>query len=118
LRYAIERQQLLDRLSASVDELESQRASGRAHQSTQERFDLVLAHDFKGPLTTILGYAELIEEGVLEKDETREGAKTIVRNVGRLATLANDTLALSSIEQGELDLADERVDVRSCYARS
>lgn len=111
LRYAIERQQLLDRLSASVDELDSQRASVVRINQLKNDLISVLAHDFKGPLTTILGYAELIEEGMLDPGEAREGARTIVRNVGRLATLANDTLALSSIEQGELDLADGPVDV-------
>ena len=111
LRYAIERQQLTERLSASVDELESQRASVVRINQLKNDLISVLAHDFKGPLTTILGYAELIEEGALGADDLREGAATIVRNVGRLATLANDTLALSSIEQDELDLTDERVDV-------
>ncbi|HVS45316.1 MAG TPA: hybrid sensor histidine kinase/response regulator [Verrucomicrobiae bacterium] len=111
LRHAIERQQLLERLSASIDELESQRASVIRINQLKNDLISILAHDFKGPLTTILGYAELLEEGLLETDEAREAAKTITRNVMRLATLANDTLALSKVERGELDLADERVDV-------
>jgi len=111
LRYAIERQQLLARLSASVAELESQRAS--VIQLNQLKNDLisVLAHDFKGPLTSILGYAELIAEGALEDNDTREAATVIRKNVARLNTLANDTLALSRIEHGELELTNENVNL-------
>jgi len=111
LRYAIERQQLLARLSASVAELESQR--GSVIQLNQLKNDLisVLAHDFKGPLTSILGYAELIAEGALGDDDTREAATVIRKNVARLNTLANDTLALSRIEHGELELAVDNVNL-------
>ncbi|HEY5257805.1 MAG TPA: hybrid sensor histidine kinase/response regulator [Candidatus Baltobacteraceae bacterium] len=111
LSHAIERHQLIDRVSASNSELADQRASVIRINQLKNDLISVLAHDFKGPLTSILGYSELIEEGLLDADETRDAARTIARNVSRLAALANDTLALSSIEQGELDLADERVDV-------
>lgn len=111
LRYAIERQQLHDRLAASVEELQSQRAS--VIQLNQLKNDLisVLAHDFKGPLTSILGYAELIAEGSLEGGDIRDAATTIRKNVSRLNTLANDTLALSRLEHGELELVSAPVDL-------
>jgi two-component system, sensor histidine kinase and response regulator len=111
LRYAIERQELTDRLAASIDELERQRAS--VLQLNQLKNDLiaVLAHDIKGPLTSIVGFAELLEEGYLEGTQATDAAHTIRTNAQRLATLANDVLELSRIEHGELEISDERVNV-------
>jgi sigma-B regulation protein RsbU (phosphoserine phosphatase) len=111
LGYAIERQEMHERLTASIDELEDQRASVIRLNQLKNDLITVLAHDFKGPLTTILGFAELIEEGALEGDDARDAAGTIRRNVFRLTTLANDTLALSRIEHGELEIAEDAVDL-------
>lgn len=99
------------RLAASIEELQRQRTS--VLQLNQLKNDLiaVLAHDIKGPLTSIVGFAELLEEGYLEGDAAADAARTIRSNAQRLATLANDVLALSRVEHGELDIADERVDL-------
>jgi anti-sigma regulatory factor (Ser/Thr protein kinase) len=103
--------ELAHRLAASIDELERQRAS--VVQLNQLKNDLiaVLAHDIKGPLTSIAGFAELLEEGYLEGQAAMDAARTIRMNAQRLATLANDVLALSRVEHGELDISDERVDL-------
>jgi hypothetical protein len=70
----------------------------------------VLAHDFKGPLTTIIGFTELLQENALEDEESESALRTIRKSAERLASLANDTLSLSRIEQGELNLASGPVD--------
>jgi signal transduction histidine kinase len=49
-----------------------------------------LAHDIRGPLTAIIGFAELIEEGALEGEEAQDAARTIRTNAERLAALANE----------------------------
>ena len=108
---AADRAWLRGSLAAALDELEAQR--GAVMQISQLKHDLVatLAHDIKGPLTSIVGFAELLEEGFLEGDEATDAAKTIRTNAQRLATLANDMLALSRVEYGELEIADDRIDV-------
>ncbi len=113
LRHAIERQQLIDRLAASVDELQRQRASVIELNDLKNDLIAVLAHDFKGPLTTVMGFAELLESGALEEADAREAAGTIRASAARLAALANDVLALSRAEHGELEIRDERVDLVS-----
>ena len=110
LRHAIERQQMLDRLENSVAELEQNRSAVIRTNQLKNDLIAVLAHDFKGPLTSILGFSELIAEGSLDGDDARDAAKTIGNNAKRLTDLANDTLALSRVEHGELDLLEERVD--------
>lgn len=107
----IQGRELAHRLAASIDELERQRASVLELNQLKNDLIAVLAHDIKGPLTSIAGFAELLEEGYLEGPGAVDAAHTIRSNAQRLATLANDVLALSRIEHGELEIADERVDL-------
>ncbi|HKE37459.1 MAG TPA: HAMP domain-containing sensor histidine kinase, partial [Candidatus Baltobacteraceae bacterium] len=107
----IQGRELAHRLAASIDELERQRASVLELNQLKNDLIAVLAHDIKGPLTSIAGFAELLEEGYLEGPAAVDAAHTIRANAQRLATLANDVLALSRIEHGELEIADERVDL-------
>lgn len=111
LRYAVDRQDLRARLAASIDELERQRGSVLALNALKNDLIAVLAHDIKGPLTSIMGYAELLEEGALEGPAAIDAARTIRAGAGRLATLANDVLALSRVEHGDLEIADEHIDL-------
>ncbi|MGC2131303.1 MAG: HAMP domain-containing sensor histidine kinase [Candidatus Aquilonibacter sp.] len=108
---AADRAWLRGSLAGALDELELQRSA--VMQISQLKHDLVatLAHDIKGPLTSIIGFAELLEEGFLEGDDATDAARTIRSNAQRLATLANDMLALSRVEHGELEIADDRVDL-------
>ena len=99
------------RYDAAVEELQRQRNAVLALNQLKNDLIAVLAHDIKGPLTSIVGFAELLEEGYLEGEAATDAAKTIRTNAQRLATLANDVLALSRVEHGELEIADERVDL-------
>lgn len=96
---------------ALFGELQSQRAS--VIQLNQLKDDLIalLAHDFKGPLTTIIGFTELLEENALEGEDAQGALKSIRQSAVRLANLANDTLAMSRVEQGELNLEVDPVNV-------
>jgi signal transduction histidine kinase len=96
---------------ALFSELQSQRASVIQLNQLKDDLIAVLAHDFKGPLTTIIGFTELLEQQMLEGEEAEGALRTIRNSATRLASLANDTLALSRVEQGELNLAADPVDV-------
>jgi two-component system, OmpR family, phosphate regulon sensor histidine kinase PhoR len=73
-------------------------------------FLAMLAHDIRGPLTSISGFAELLEEGLLEGDEATDAAKTIRTNAQRLAAMAGDLELLSRVGS-ETPLAEDTVDV-------
>ena len=96
---------------ALFGELQSQRGSVLALNQLKDDLIAVLAHDFKGPLTTIIGFAELLEQHALEGADADSALRTIRQSAARLASLANDTLALSRVEQGELNLAADPVNV-------
>ena len=53
----------------------------------------MLAHDFRGPMTVIRGYAEtLLEEAGLPQPEVRERAELIIRMIDRLEQMTVETL--------------------------
>jgi signal transduction histidine kinase len=53
----------------------------------------MFTHDFKGPLTVIAGYGELVLEKLV--GDERENLSIILRQVKRLVTLADDALLLA-----------------------
>ena len=109
---------LAARLAASVEELEKQRALVVQLNALKNDLIAVLAHDIKGPLTSILGFSELLEEGYLEGEAATDAAKTIRTNAARLATLANDVLSLTRVDYGDLEIADDRVDLLDILKKS
>ncbi|MFI5302768.1 MAG: ATP-binding protein, partial [Polyangiales bacterium] len=79
----------------------------------QVKTDLIamLAHDFKGPLTSIVGFAQILAEDPTLDAQARHWLDTITQNALRLANLATDTLALSRLENADFSLVRHQVDV-------
>jgi PAS domain S-box-containing protein len=95
------------------NELATRRAS--VVELNQIKNDLIamLAHDFQGPLTTIVGFAEVLAERDDVDEETRTFLEMISSSAQRLAGLAQDTLQLSRLEQNEFVLHYEDVDLEA-----
>lgn len=71
----------------------------------RQEFTANVSHELKTPLTSISGYAELIENGMGTEEDTRRFATGIHKSATRLLTLINDIIRLS-----ELDVSKEEVD--------
>jgi signal transduction histidine kinase len=92
-------------------ELQSRRAAVTELNQVKNDLIAMLAHDFKGPLTTIVGLADVLAEDERFDAESRQFLGMINSSAMRLASLATDTLALSRLEQNELSLRFEAVDL-------
>lgn len=68
----------------------------------------MLAHDLRGPMTVIRGYAETLQEGGVDEADVRERARIIVEMVDRLERMTAETLDFA---RGGGRLAALRVDV-------
>jgi len=77
----------------------------------RQDFTANVTHELKTPLTSISGYAELIESGMTGEKETRRFAKEIHRNAKRLIRLINDILQLSELDTRETVLETERLNL-------
>ncbi|MDE2481562.1 MAG: PAS domain-containing protein [bacterium] len=82
---------------------------------SQTKSDLIamLAHDFRGPLTSIVGFADLTGEVGDVNEEQREFLDTIKRSALQLSELASDTLTLSRLERNEVALQVSDVNLAS-----
>ncbi len=83
-----------------------------AAAKSRQDFTANVSHELKTPLTAISGYAELIENHMVEKEQEEHIARQIRRNADRLLMLINDIIALSELDHGELPLQFEPVDIR------
>jgi hypothetical protein len=76
-----------------------------------------ISHEFRTPITVILGFTELYEEGVLgpiASDQQHEALGAIHRNTYRLLRLVDGLLDLARIESGEIELHTGAVRLGPC----
>ncbi len=82
-------------------------------QLEKERADFMamIVHDLRSPLTSVVGAASLLENGLLGpvNDEQKKWLGKIANDAQNLAELVNDFLDVSKIEAGRVDLVREEV---------
>lgn len=77
----------------------------------RQEFTANVSHELKTPLTSISGYAELIETGIAGEKEVRRFAHEIHRNAKRLLTLINDIIRLSELDSDHMEISFAEVDL-------
>nr|MBP3598351.1 two-component sensor histidine kinase [Eubacterium sp.] len=77
----------------------------------RQAFTANVSHELKTPLTSISGYAELIENGMATDEDVVRFAGEIHRNSNRLLTLINDTIRLAELDATEKTIEFEMVDL-------
>jgi two-component system, sensor histidine kinase and response regulator len=97
-------------------ELEERRSAVLELNQTKSDLIAMLAHDFRGPLTSIVGYADLLGEVGTLTGEQIEFLESIKRAALQLSDLASDTLTLSRLEHNEVRLHLADVDVAALLA--
>lgn len=79
----------------------------------KQEFTANVSHELKTPLTSISGYAEMIETGIARQDDICAFASTIRREAGRLLNLISDIIKLSELDESSGDLTLEPVELLS-----
>ncbi|MGN0168316.1 MAG: ATP-binding protein [Acetatifactor sp.] len=69
----------------------------------RQEFTANVSHELKTPLTSISGYAELIETGMASEEDVVRFAHGIRSSSQRLLTLINDIIRLSELDSGEME---------------
>jgi len=86
---------------------------GDAYQEMRMLVENV-SHDVKTPLTSILGFAQALEAGVVQGEEESKRAGGVIREEAeRLARRLNDLVYLSEIESGQAVLQRDEVDLET-----
>lgn len=77
----------------------------------RQEFTANVSHELKTPLTSISGYAELIENGMANEEDTVRFAGEIHRNATRLLNQINDIIHLSELDSSENQVVLEPVNI-------
>lgn len=79
-------------------------------EKMRREFTANVSHELKTPLTTISGFAELLMSGSIPQDKVGDFSGEIYREAGRLISLVEDILNLSSLDEGS-DEKNEQIDL-------
>lgn len=71
-------------------------------EKMRREFSANVSHELKTPLTSILGYAEIIGNGLAEESDVPKFADRIHKEAARLLTLIEDIIKLSQLDEDEL----------------
>ncbi|MBQ7954284.1 MAG: two-component sensor histidine kinase [Lachnospiraceae bacterium] len=77
----------------------------------RQEFTANVTHELKTPLTSISGYAELIETGMASDADVVKFAKGIHKNSNRLLSLINDIIRLSELDSSSGELVFEKINL-------
>lgn len=77
-------------------------------ETLRDDFVSNVSHEFKTPLSAIEGYATLLQDETLSREEEEKYIRYILDNTGRLARLTQNILSLSRLDNQEIVLQRER----------
>ena len=72
-------------------------------EQIRQEFTANVSHELKTPLTTIHGYAQVIENGIAKPEDVRRFAGKIAKESSRLVSLIDDIMKLSSLDESGAD---------------
>ena len=98
-------------LEPFMDMIEKQHDEILQSADMRVQFTANVSHELKTPLTSISGYAELLESGMATGEQIAHFAGEIRHNADRLLTLINDIIRLSQLDSPLPDMAIEQVDL-------
>lgn len=92
-------------LTPFVDRIREQHEDILHAAKSRQDFTANVSHELKTPLTAISGYAELIENQMVDDEKKIKFAGDIRKNADRLVVLINDIIRLSELDNSELDVS-------------
>ena len=105
-------------LEPFMDMIEQQHEEILRSANMRVEFTANVSHELKTPLTSISGYAELIESGMAQGEQAKTFAAEIHKSANRLLTLINDIIRLSQMDAPMPDLKFEPVDLAQTAANT
>ncbi len=85
--------------------IKEQQVRTRENERMRREFTANVSHELKTPLTSISGYAEMIENGMAKPEDVKDFAGKIHNEAGRLISVIGDIIQLGEIEEpGEVEM--------------
>ncbi|MEZ5102135.1 MAG: PAS domain S-box protein [Thermoleophilia bacterium] len=92
-------------------ELAAQNEQLRELDKLKDEFVAMVTHELRSPVTSVLGYLDLVLEDEELGDEQRHFVGVARRNAQRLLRLVGDLLFIARVQAGKFSLEPERMDL-------
>ena len=93
-----------ERTAKHMAELEKALERAQAAEKARSMFFSIVSHDIRTPLNAILGYSELLQDGLKSQEEKDIALKSIRASGTTLLQLVNDVLDLAKMDAGKMTL--------------
>lgn len=80
-------------------------------EKMRREFTANVSHELKTPLTSISGFAEIIQDGFVKQEDIKKFAGKIFDEAQRLIVLVGDVIKISQLDEGCLPYEEEEVDL-------
>ncbi len=87
-----------------AEEMEKAAQKAEAANESKTRFLFNMSHDIRTPMNAIIGFSELLEQHIDEKEKVRDYIGKIKSSSSFLLSLINYVLEMAQIESGKADL--------------
>lgn len=95
-----------------AEEMEQAAARARMANEAKTRFLFNMSHDIRTPMNAIIGFSELLEKHIDEKDRVLEYVGKLKASGNFLLSIINYVLEMARIESGKATLKRENGDLR------
>ena len=99
-------------------QMEALKSEHDRQDAMRREFTANVSHELKTPLTSISGYAELIQNGLVKQEDIPRFAGTIYNEAQRLIVLVNDIIRLSRLEDQDVPQEWMQVDLTALCRRT
>lgn len=79
----------------------------RRTEQLRQEFTANVSHELKTPLQSIIGYAELMANGLVQEKDIKPFAERIYKQSSMLKTLIEDIIFLSHLDEGQVAIINE-----------
>lgn len=102
----------LKRISEQNKKIKEQMKTLSETEKIRREFSANVSHELKTPLTTIHGYAQLINSGMAKAEDIPEFTKKIEKETKRLISLTEDITKLSKLDENAEPEGKEQIDIK------
>ena len=95
-----------------AEEIERSAEKAKAANAAKTRFLFNMSHDIRTPMNAIMGFSELLEEHIDEREKALDYIAKIRTSSDFLLSLINHVLEMARIESGKETLSAEVCDIR------
>ena len=109
---------LLDSFNYAVREVEKTLDEQRKLEELRRNLIANVSHELRAPLSSMLGFIELIIDGKISVKEQNKYLEIIMDNTLHLSRLVDDLMELSRLESGSLSLIIEKINMCDVIERT